>query len=103
MATEAHLGIRDGFWGLLARGATFDHGTQQRRTRPGRQLIRENRAALHAAEQLGNQHHFNWVNGQPTPVASTLDDLAVLWENTPDGGTLTVSWPTLEVSDTGEG
>ena len=23
MATEAHLGITDGFWGLLARGATF--------------------------------------------------------------------------------
>ena len=102
MATEAHLGIRDGFWGLLARGATFDHGTRQRRTRPGRQLIRENRAALHAAEQLGNHHHFAWANGQPTPVAPTFDDLAARWENTPDGGTLTVQWPTLEVSDTGE-
>jgi hypothetical protein len=102
MATEAHFSIRDGFWGLLARGATFDHGTRQRRTRPGRQLIRENRAALHAAEQLGNHHHFAWANGQPTPVAATFDSLAALWENTPDGGTLTVRWPTLEVSDTGK-
>jgi hypothetical protein len=32
MATEAHLKITDGFWGLLARGATFRHGTQQRPT-----------------------------------------------------------------------
>ena len=43
LATEAHFGIRDGFWGLLARGATFDHGTDQRRTRPGRRLIRDHR------------------------------------------------------------
>ena len=66
MATEAHLGIHDGFWGLLARGATFEHGTQQRRTRPGRQLIRDHRAALEAAEAIGNEHHFAWVAGQPT-------------------------------------
>ena len=63
MATEAHLEINDGFWGLLARGATFDHGTQQRRTKPGRQLIRENREALRAAEAIGNHHHSAWALG----------------------------------------
>jgi hypothetical protein len=103
MATEAHLGIRDGFWGLLARGATFDHGTQQRPTRPGRQLIRDNRAALNAAEKLGNSHHFAWANGQPTPVAATFDRLAKLWERVLDGGTLTLRWPTLELSENTEG
>jgi hypothetical protein len=30
-ATEAHFGIEDGFWGLLARGATFTRGTGGRR------------------------------------------------------------------------
>jgi len=69
VATEAHLGIKNGFWGLLARGATFDHGTQQRRTQPGRRLIRENRAALGAAAAIGNEHHFAWASGEPTPVA----------------------------------
>ncbi len=100
MATEGQLGIRDGFWGLLARGATFDHGTEQRPTRPGRQLVRQHRAGLHVAEQLGNHHHSAWVDGRATPIAPTLDRLAALWENTPEGGTLTIHWPTLEVAAT---
>ena len=49
-ATEAHLGIEDGFWGMLARGATFKRGTDQRVTRPGRTLIAEHRAGLNAAK-----------------------------------------------------
>ncbi len=99
MATEAHLGITDGFWGLLARGATFDHGTRQRRTKPGRQLIRENREALNAAEAIGNEHHFAWARGEPTPVAPTFDRLAQLWDAIPDGGTLAIHWPSLERAD----
>ena len=97
MATEGHFRIRDGFWGLLARGATFDHGTQQRRTRPGRQLIRDHRDALGAAEQLGNHHHFAWADGRPTPVGPTFDRFAAHWDDLPDGGSFTVSWPSLEV------
>ena len=99
MATEAHFEIVDGFWGLLARGATFDHGTQQRRTQPGRRLIRDNRAALAAAEALGNEHHFAWLGGEPTPVGPSFDRFARRWEALPDGGTLTVRWPTLELLD----
>ncbi len=38
MAAEGHLGIDDGVWGLLARGATFRRGTDQRPTRTGRAL-----------------------------------------------------------------
>ncbi|MGH9271156.1 MAG: hypothetical protein ACRDZ2_07770 [Ilumatobacteraceae bacterium] len=97
MATEAHFGIEDGFWGLLARGATFRHGTQQRATKSGRQLIRDHRAALAAAEATGNQHHFAWAQGHPTPVAPTFDRLARLWDAVPEGGTLTIQWPTLDV------
>ena len=95
MATEAHLQIHDGFWGLLARGATFDHGTQQRRTRPGRRLIRDHRDALRASEALGNHHHFIWATGGSTPVAPTFERLAQLWDATADDGTLTIHWPTL--------
>jgi hypothetical protein len=99
MATENHFGITDGFWGLLARGATFDHGTDQRRTTRGRQLIRDHRDGLRAAEALGNEHHFRWLMGQPTPVADTFERLARRWEDLADGGTLTVRWPTLELLD----
>ena len=34
---------------------------------------------------------------KPTPVASTFDWLARLWDALPVGGTLTIRWPTLEV------
>ena len=54
LAAEAHFGIEDGFWGLLARGATFKRGTAQRPTRRGRALMADNRSGLHAAERLGN-------------------------------------------------
>jgi len=97
LAVESHFGIVDGFWGLLARGATFEHGTRQRPTQPGRRLIREYRVELVDAEALGNEHHAAWRDGRPTPVAPTFDRLAALWDATADGGALTLRWPTLEV------
>ena len=92
-AAEAHFGIEDGFWGLLARGATFKRGTDRRPTRPGRALIAENREGLNAAEHTGNAHHTLWLEGKPTPVSPTFDHLAERWLATPDNGTLTVYWP----------
>lgn len=99
LAVEAQLGIDGGFWGLLARGATFRHGTAQRATRPGRALLRAGRDGLEAAEALGNEHHHAWIGGATTPVQPTFDHLAACWRATPDEGTLTVRWPTLEALD----
>jgi hypothetical protein len=81
--------------------ATFDPGTRERRTRRSRQLITENRLALRAAEQLSNKDHSP---GQPTPapIAPTVDDLAALRENTSHGGSLTIQWRRLPVSDSGQ-
>jgi hypothetical protein len=97
LVAEAHLGIDDGMWGLLARGATFKRGTGQRPTRTGRALVRDHRAALHRAEHVGNAHQFLWLHGEPTPVAPTYERVAAAWRSVPDGGTLTVRWPTLEL------
>ena len=97
LATEGHFEVTDGFWGLLARGATFRHGTDQRATRPGRALIAEHRDGLRAAEALGNHHHSRWASGASTPVAPVFDRFAEAWDATPEGGTLTVAWPSLEV------
>lgn len=99
MATEAHFGIVDGFWGLLARGATFDHGTTQRRTRRGRDLIGDHRAELRAADALGHHHQWTWAQGGRTPVGPTFDRLAERWLATPEGGTMTIRWPSLELVD----
>jgi hypothetical protein len=93
-AAECHFGIDDGFWGLLADGATFTRGTDQRPTRPGRALIAKNRAGLNIAEHLGNAHHCLWLEGKPTPAAPTFSRLAEQWQAVPDDGTLTVYWPT---------
>jgi hypothetical protein len=97
LATEAMLGLEFGFWGLVARGATFRRGTDRRRTRPGRALIAVHRSDLHQAEALGNAHHQAWLDGRPTPLAPTFDRLARLWQDLPDGGSLQVEWPTLAV------
>ena len=96
LATEAHLGIEDGFWGLLARGATFRRGTDRRTTRLGRAMLAEHRSAVHAAEQLDNAHHALWSTRQPTPVAATFDFPAEQWVALPDNGTMTLQWP-LEI------
>ncbi|MGI9029632.1 MAG: hypothetical protein ACR2HP_06545 [Ilumatobacteraceae bacterium] len=48
LVAESHLGIDDGIWGLLARGATFKRGTDRRPTRRGRALVAAHRDALHA-------------------------------------------------------
>ena len=98
LVVEGHLGIDDGVWGLLARGATFTRGVARRPTRPGRAIVRENEQALAAAEGLGNAHLHAWRHGEPTEVAPTFDRFAELWTALPDGGTLTVEWPSLEVT-----
>ncbi|MGH9272293.1 MAG: hypothetical protein ACRDZ2_13580 [Ilumatobacteraceae bacterium] len=34
---------------------------------------------------------------RPTPVGAVFDRVAERWAEVPDDGTLTVSWPTLEL------
>lgn len=96
LVVEAHYRETDGFWGLLARGATFKRGTTRKPTRAGRELVRAHRRELHENEQRGNAHHGAWRDGRPTPVAPALDRLARLWRTVPPGGALMVSWPSLE-------
>jgi hypothetical protein len=97
MVAESALAIDDGFWGLLARGATFRRGTDRRPTKPGRALIAAHRDALHRAEHAGNAEHWAWVTGHETPLAPDFDRIAEAWAAVPDGGTLTVRWPTLDL------
>lgn len=97
LAIEAHFGIDDGIWGLLARGATYKRGTDRRPTRRGRELVRDNREALHRAEQMANAHGWAWLQGEGTPAAVTLDRLADAWAKIPNGGALVIEWPTLEM------
>jgi hypothetical protein len=89
---ESTLGLPHGFWGLLAAGATFE-SVRRRRTRPGRQLIRANHAALMATEHLVNGHVAAWRAHAPTPLGPALDAMLARWRALPVGAELRVEWP----------
>src|SRR5439155_9681173 len=90
---ELALGLQEGFWGLLANGATFKSVPGRRLTKPGRQLVRERVNALNAVEGLVNEHVTAWRSGVATPVGPALDAMYARWRALPVGVALTVDWP----------
>jgi len=90
---EATLGLQQGFWGLLANGATFKSVVGRRRTQPGQQLIRVHREALNATEHLVNAHVAAWRTGAPTSAGPALEAMYARWQALPVGEELQVDWP----------
>jgi hypothetical protein len=89
---ESALGLDHGFWGLLARGATFKSVPGRRQTRPGREIISKNRQSLNAVEHQVNQHVTAWRTGAPTPVRAALDVMFARWNALQVGEELRVAW-----------
>jgi hypothetical protein len=75
---EAALGLEEGFWNLVANGASFK-SIERRRTKPGRQLIADHRAELNEVEEIVNVHVAAWRDGDPTPVGPALDAMLARW------------------------
>jgi len=94
---EATLGLRHGFWGLLANGATFRSVVGRRRTQPGQQLISVHRKALRATEHLVNAHVAAWRSGASTLACPELDAMYARWRALPVGEELRVAWPTQRI------
>jgi hypothetical protein len=90
---ERELGIRDGFWGLLAHGAWFASVPGRRRTDAGRALVRAHSAGLAAAEDVANTHYFAWRRGAATPVNAALEAMLARWRELPEGERLVLEWP----------
>jgi hypothetical protein len=90
---ERALDIRDGFWGLLAHGATFESVPGRRPTQPGRALVRTHLAALNAIEGIVNAHYAAWRDGGATPVRPVLDAMYARWLALPEGERLVLEWP----------
>jgi hypothetical protein len=90
---ERALGIRDGFWGLLAHGGSFASVPGRRPTRPGRTLVREHQAALLNVEGVVNGHYLAWRRGEATPIGPTLDVIYARWLALGDGEPLVLEWP----------
>ena len=91
---EEAFGLQRGFWGLVAKGATFKSVPGRRRTQPGQELIRAHRAALKAAEHLVNTHVSAWRAGTSTPAGHALDTMLARWRALPVGEELRLHWVT---------
>ena len=89
---EAATGYERGFWGLVARGATFK-SMARKRTRPGRAIIVEHRAELAAAERLAGRHLAEWKAGAGTAVSGALDRAQAQWCAFRPGETIVFEWP----------
>ena len=90
---ERALDIRDGFWGLLAHGASFGSVPGRKPTQSGRALARAHHAALAAVESVVNGHHVAWQRGEPTTLRGTLDAMYARWLALAPGDRLTLEWP----------
>ncbi len=90
---EAATNTRDGFWGLLAKGATFK-SIGRKRTVQGRALIAAHREGLRAAEHLAARHLADWRSGRSTPVTQALEGAAAMFSTLKPGERLRYDWPT---------
>jgi hypothetical protein len=89
---EAAAGYGNGFWGLVARGATFK-STGRRRTKPGRALIATHRPELLRAEHLAGLHLGLWKANQSNAVSDALDRAFEQWQALQTGERLVFHWP----------
>ena len=89
---EASAGYPDGFWDLVARGATFK-STGRRRTKPGRAVIAAHRDELAGAERLAGLHMALWRARRPSAVSDDLDRALTQWDELLPGQRLVFTWP----------
>jgi hypothetical protein len=90
---ERELGLRHGFWGCVADGATF-RTLGRKRTPHGTAIIRRYVAELEDAERRVNDIYFAWKRGDPTPLDAELDDMLTRWRALDDDrGELDLVWP----------
>ena len=89
---EASAGYHNGFWDLVAHGATFK-STGRRRTKPGRAVIAAHRDELAGAEKLAGLHMAQWRARRPSPVTDDLDRALAQWNEMLPGQRLVFTWP----------
>ncbi len=89
---EAACGIDDGFWGLLARGATFK-SIGRRETKPGRALIAAHRPGLAHAEAVAGLYGAAWSAGERSDVTDALERARATWDRLALGDRLVFEWP----------
>jgi hypothetical protein len=96
---ERALDIRDGFWALLAHGASFSSVPGRKPTHNGRALVRSHHAALMAVEGVVNGHYLAWQRGEHTDLRAALDTMYARWLALAEGEKLTLDWPVNPLPD----
>lgn len=94
---EAACTFENGFWGLLARGATFK-SIGRRPTRPGRAVIAAHRPGLAHAEALAGHHSRAWIAGDYSPITESLDRTRAAWDSIGPDARLVFEWPSPAVN-----
>jgi hypothetical protein len=89
---ESGLGLRYGFWGLIAEGATFN-SMRKRRTREGRAVIAAHRVELDAAEARVHAEEHRLERGGDSPLRAEWDAMVRRWAALPVGDALELEWP----------
>ena len=89
---EASAGYNNGFWDLVAHGATFK-STGRRRTKPGRAVIAAHRHELAGAEKLAGLHLAQWRARRASPVTDDLDRALAQWNDLLLRHRLLFTWP----------
>ena len=89
---EQTLGIRHGFWGCIADGATF-RTVGRKRTPHGKAVIDRHADELARAERTVNEIHFGWRAGRPTRADAELDAMLERWRELDEGAELQLEWP----------
>lgn len=92
---EAATGYENGFWGLLAKGATF-RSTGRKRTKPGRAVIATYRDDLADSERLAAMHLAHWHYGASTPVTHALTRADEQFRSLGPGDRLSFTWPSYD-------
>jgi hypothetical protein len=92
---EAATGYDNGFWGLVAKGATFK-STGRRRTKPGRAVIAEHRQELIESEPLAGRYLGLWKAGVAGPVTTALDLAFRQWQDLRVDQRLVFHWPSAD-------
>jgi len=90
---EHALDIRDGFWALLAHGASFASVPGRKPTHEGRALSREYQAELERVEAVVNGHADAWRRSEETPLRATLDVMYARWLAVGEHERLVLTWP----------
>ena len=97
LVIERELGLRHGFWGCVADGASFRTlvGGGRKRTLPGVEIIRAHVAEIDAAEHEFHHHLDLYRRGEDSSTRAALDEVLVRWRSLSEHESFELDFPVV--------